>query len=434
MRNAVAYLGWRSGLAAALAAGGLFGGSAAAETKLVGFEVKALEVGRTDSVVRVPLVLDEAWAKAPSIKVADAAGTSVPGQLTAPAVTSAPAAAPAGKVARELVFVWPKLPANEAVKLTATLDTTASPTAESFAWKTLADGAEIELALGSKPVVKYMCAALDDSSAAAREKTYKPYHHVYNPAGDQLLSKGPGSKFPHHRGLYFGFMKVTYDEKKVVDVWHCKGDAHQSHEKVLASEAGPVLGRHTVLIAWRGIGKEAFAEETREVTAYRTPGGTLIEFASKVTPKSGVVKVDGDPQHAGFHFRANEEVTEKTSKETYYLRPDGKDAPGKFRNWSPGAKNPADAKHVDLPWNAMSFVVGGKRYTAEYIDRPQNPKEARFSERDYGRFGSYFVAEATPEKPLVVDYRFWVQEGEMDVAQANAQYANFTAPLEIKVP
>ena len=33
---------------------------------------------------------------------------------------------------------------------------------------------------------------------------------------------------------------------------------------------------------------------------------------------------------------------------------------------------------VDLPWNVMSFVVGGKRYTAAYLDRPENPKEARY--------------------------------------------------------
>jgi len=57
-------------------------------------------------------------------------------------------------------------------------------------------------------------------------------------------------------------------------------------------------------------------------------GGTLIEFASRVTTTGGDVKLDGDPQHSGFHFRATNEVADKTKGETYYLRPDGRDKPG----------------------------------------------------------------------------------------------------------
>ncbi|HEY1066538.1 MAG TPA: DUF6807 family protein, partial [Pirellulales bacterium] len=140
-----------------------------------------------------------------------------------------------------------------------------------------------------------------------------------------------------------------------------------------------------------------------------------------VSTKVGPISLDGDPQHAGFHFRASNEVATKTKGETYYLRVDGKGKPGETRNW-PGQK-----EHVNLPWNAMSFVVGGQRYTAVYLDRPENPKESRFSERDYGRFGSYFEYTITEEKPLAVDYRVWLQKGEMTVEEAAAQSANFVA-------
>ena len=55
-----------------------------------------------------------------------------------------------------------------------------------------------------------------------------------------------------------------------------------------------------------------------------------------------------------------------------------------------------------------------------YLDHPDNPKPARSSERDYGRFGSYFVADVTKDKPLKVKYRLWIQPGEMTVEQCEA--------------
>ena len=121
-------------------------------------------------------------------------------------------------------------------------------------------------------------------------------------------------------------------------------------------------------------------------------------------------------------------MPDKTAKQTYYIRPDG---PGKFgetRNW-PGQK-----AHVNLPWDAMTFVLGDQKYTAAYLDRPDNPKEARFSERDYGRFGSYFVREVTKDKPLTVRYRVWLQEGPMTVAEVAARSADFVEPVAVTLP
>ena len=112
--------------------------------------------------------------------------------------------------------------------------------------------------------------------------------------------------------------------------------------------------------------------------------------------------------------RAAQEVAGDTKDQTYYLRPDGKGAPGETRNWDQDNEGQlTNAQTTNLPFNAMSFVVGGQRYTAVYIDHPENPKPARYSERDYGRFGSYFVHDLEPGSPLDVQYRIWLQEGEM---------------------
>jgi hypothetical protein len=194
--------------------------------------------------------------------------------------------------------------------------------------------------------------------------------------------------------------------------------------------SGVLVGRHRVAIDWHGEKKEVFAREQRELAAYNLGSdgqGLLIDFSSRLTAVAGPVKLDGDPQHAGFQFRAAQEVAEKTKSQTYYVRPDGVGKPGQTRNW------PGDKHQVNLPWKAMSFVVGGQRYTVAYLDHPANPKESRWSERDYGRFGCYFEYELTSEKPLEIRYRLWIQPGEMTVAEVARLSADFAEPVEVSV-
>ena len=286
----------------------------------------------------------------------------------------------------------------------------------------------------------------DASSDDARNKSYKVFHHLYDPAGKRFVTNGGFTDpfddakklvYPHHRGIMYGFYKCSYgpDLKLQADTWHCppaedkkknkiSNTAHVAHEKTLSFESGPVLGRHRVLLGWYGRGDKPFALEERELTVYRVNGGTLVEFASRLKSTGGTVRVDGDPQHAGFQFRAANDVAEKTAKQTYYLRPDGKGELGATRNWDPKTKEGP----VDLPWDAMCFVLDKQRYTVCYLNHPSNPKETRFSERDYGRFGGYFRRDITEDRPLNVHYRLWLQAGEMTQEQVAALYTAFAAP------
>ena len=366
---------------------------------------------------------DGALKAARSVKLTGPGGREFPAQLTEPGLLGGPAEE-GGRVVRQLHFILPEMKQGEKVSLTATVSS--DPPAGGFTWKDT-PGKHAELSFGDRPVLRYMYQALDDSDAAIRTQTYKVFHHLYDPAGTRFITKGAGGQYTHHRGIFFGFSKTGYGEGKRVDTWHCSGDTHLSHEGFLASEAGPVLGRHLVEVDWHGVGKEVFAKERRELTVYNVRGGQLVEFATELSSTGGKVLLDGDPQHAGFQFRAAQDVAAGDQKLTYYLRPDGKGEPGATRNW-PGNKD-----FVNLPFNAMSFVVEGRRYTAVYLDKPTNPKEARFSERSYGRFGSYFVHEVTEEKPLYLNYRIWLQEGELTGRQAAALSADFVSPVRVEV-
>lgn len=291
-------------------------------------------------------------------------------------------------------------------------------------------GESIDLLYGDQKVIRYMNKPRDGTTKDMHELTFKPFHHVYDPAnGETLLTNGAGhaadkaNLFPHHRGIFYAFNKITYGDKSC-DVWHGRNGEFVLHDSVLSQVANKEYGRQKCKLLWCGKDGKTFATEERELTASLKEGSTQIDFDSVLKTNLTKVRLDGDPQHAGFHFRAAMEVAQKTKGQTYYLRPDGKGEPGNTRNWD--AKTRA-ANTVNLPWDACSFIVAGNRYTVLRMVHPSNPKEWRGSERDYGRFGDYFEWDLTPKTPLHVKYRLFILPGEMTVDQCTSKYREFTS-------
>src|SRR5262245_13542153 len=133
----------------------------------------------------------------------------------------------------------------------------AAPASGDYTWHDT-PGKYLELQHGDRPVLRYMYAAFDDTSPATREATFKVYHHLFDPSGSRLVTNGPSGLYPHHRGLFYGFNKVGYGDKKC-DIWH--GDsqhkfntigAYQEHVKMLVQRGGSDSGTHTALIGWHG--------------------------------------------------------------------------------------------------------------------------------------------------------------------------------------
>ncbi|MEX0818237.1 MAG: DUF6807 family protein, partial [Pirellulaceae bacterium] len=376
--------------------------------------VSAGQHDRRNTPVRIALDLPKAHAKETVARLSGADGQQLIGQLTAPGLLNMPDSDDQEHVARELHFILPSLDADQTAKFT--VQPGGGPTAgPAFVWQDN-EGLYSELHYGERPVLRYMYRAFDDSTPEKRFLTYKVFHHLFDQSGERIVTNGPDGQsgydskqilFPHHRGIFYGFNKCSYSGVERADVWHCQRDDHQSHGGLQAREAGPVVGRHRVVVDWHGKGKQVFAKEQREIAVYHLPDGRLVEFSSVLSSEVGPLKLDGDPQHAGFQFRAHNEVAAKTKGQTYYVRDDGQGKPGETRNW------PQDKSQADLAWKGISFVLGDKRYTCAYLDKPTNPKEARFSERDYGRFGSYFEYELDTGQTLAVNYRLWFQDGEL---------------------
>ena len=262
-------------------------------------------------------------------------------------------------------------------------------------------GTHIDLLYGDRKIARYVYERIKPED---RERTYKPFYHLYDIKGEKFVTKGPGGKFTHHRGIYYGFSKCSAldgkGNKVSVDTWHCKR-GYQSHEKVLQQKANSKEASIQSEIAWRVDDSTIFITEKRKLRfKFDKEERLQIDFDSTLSTTQPEVILDGDPQHAGFQFRASNEVAESTAKQTFYIRPkDGRDEMGKTKNW------PQNKDMSNLNWKAQSVVVGGNRYYTLYLDHSQNPKPSFYSERDYGRFGSYFKSAVTPENPLSVKYR-----------------------------
>lgn len=279
--------------------------------------------------------------------------------------------------------------------------------ATSFEWID-SKGRHMELVHGKRKIARYVYQKMDPSN---RELTYKPFHHIYQNDNNVFLTKGAGGKFSHHRGIFFGFSKCRIfkndTELANVDTWHCKR-AYQVHEKIVEKKVNKNLASHTSEISWRLDDGIVFITEKRTLSfSLMSDSSIKVDFKSLLSTDFEKVTLDGDPQHAGFQFRASNEIAQNNSNQTYYTRPvDGKGLPGQTKNW------PKNKDMKNLLWKAQTVFLNDSSYTTLYLDHPENPKPSFYSERDYGRFGSFFKSQVTPNNELTIRYRLIIGKNE----------------------
>ena len=275
----------------------------------------------------------------------------------------------------------------------------------------------LEVILDGKIAARYVYAH-DTSTPARRLETYKTYVHVFDAEGKAPITKGAGGDFTHHRGIFIGWNKIGFNGK-TYDRWHMN-NGEQVHQKFLDRKAGAEEAVVACLLHWNDEAGKPIVEETRTLTFRRAPAPArlVVDFATVLAAPQGDVKLEGDPEHAGIHYRPANEVVRK---ETVYVFP----------------KEGANAhKDLDYPWVGETYVLDGKKHSVVEMNHPGNPKGTKYSAyRDYGRFGAFFTAEIKQGAVLAVKYRFLVADGEMpgtEVIQKNWDaFAGVTAPTPV---
>jgi len=317
----------------------------------------------------------------------------------------------------ELWWIAPHVNAGQTAEWTVELIRRESA-GPAFRWQDV-EGEHLDLLLGDRKVVRYMYAR-DTSTPERAHETYKPYLHVFDAEGKDTITKGHGGRYTHHRGIFFGYSRLGYDDGKRGDWWHMK-NVTQEHREFVDQVAGPVFARFTSLIHWNdGEGKPVSIEErTFTVFAQPSPAIALIYCHSELKPGRGPIELNGDPEHAGFQFRAHNDVQDK---ETLYVFPGTVPPPvnaGKLKS------------HKDLPWAAMSYSMPSGRFSVLHMSHPGNPKGMVYSAyRTYGRFGAFFTRKLAAEETLKTNYGFWILSGDIPPSdQLDSQHAVFVSPL-----
>ncbi len=274
----------------------------------------------------------------------------------------------------------------------------ASIEAHSFRWLKQADGM-LDLYDGDRRVLRYVH-SYDPSTEETLHETYKCYYHVYDVTGKCQLTKGSGGLYTHHRGLFIGWNRLTIGNTEY-DFWHMK-ETTQRHSKTTKLTADKRQAQLSTCINWCNAEDKVILIENRSITVYDSadPQLLLLDFESKLTPVAGDVLLNGDPEHAGFQFRAHNNVAEGESdvKATYLFHEDGIDP----------------TQDHNLPWAAMSFGLNGKHFTVQHMNHPDNPRPTVYSAyRDYGRFGAFPILEIPNNETRTLRYRVYVMQGKM---------------------
>lgn len=321
-----------------------------------------------------------------------------------------------------------RLLAAAALLLISSASFAADPSAATFSWHDDPQAGTADLKYGDQPVVRYMY-AYDTSTEQRAHETFKVFHHVFGPGSDDIITKGPHGKYTHHRGIFFGFNKTQFEGQEL-DFWHCRQGEHQRHVRFEKLSADDEQARMIAEIHWIDRAGKPVIVESRDMNFRPLTGdlagrGFQIDFDSTLVSKRGDITLTGDRQHAGFQIRAAQEIAETDGAR--YVRPAG--FPEQPEAYQANDKTEPN-KHIDLGWFAMTYELGGRRYTFEYFEDPDMPKPSRYSERPYGRFGAFFTAQVTEAQPLHVRYRVNVITGETPTRdEIQARYDQFRAAV-----
>ncbi len=236
----------------------------------------------------------------------------------------------------------------------------------------------------------------------------KTYLSIYDSEGQRLSNPGlhpdgrTRGRFPHHRGLFIGWNQIRSDLGSD-DLWHLRHDERMALEAIKKQEATPDGVTLELLVHWYSADRDddldgLLIAEHRTIQVSRPAGRTQVDQESRMVAQRDL-RLRGDLQHAGVHFRADAGVDDER-EHTRYL-------------WDPADLPPGPGRVIsdELRWVNFRFPLHGNWYSVTQLDPPEN-RSTELSWRDYGRFGFFFTDDLDKGETRTVRTRLLFDEME----------------------
>lgn len=157
----------------------------------------------------------------------------------------------------------------------------------------------VTLTEAGKTVLVYRTKPLDAANEPGRANFVSP---LYAPDGTALTEDKPGDH-PHHRGLWWAWMKVQVDGRSVADGWYMKNLSYFVREKRFLGDAEGG-GTLTVEVDWIVNSGPELAYVAREVTQVIVrplkAGVRRVEFDTTITARVDALGLGGSEDDRGF--------------------------------------------------------------------------------------------------------------------------------------
>ncbi len=228
------------------------------------------------------------------------------------------------------------------------------------------------------------------------------YHdEIVLPGSAVFVTRGEGpGLYPHHRGVFLGWNRVHHDGRDT-DFWHLRDGARIVRQaNGVACERGGAA--RTTSLSWiDGTGRTVLREARRTLALPEGPDVLVLDYDIALTAVDGDIDLDGDAQHAGFQFRAADEVAASPA-DTVTVLAAGAAAVASVPEGVRGAVI-ADAR-----WVAQRYTIAGRRCTVLHCDHPDNARPTVYGVRPYGRFGAFPRVHLAAGETVRLRYRITV--------------------------
>ncbi len=304
---------------------------------------------------------------------------------------------------------------------------------------TATDEKALDIVVGGKKVLQYNHAIVpppEDLGRIPEERRHRYdrggfIHPLWSPAGSVLTDIHPPDHI-HHMGIWMPWTHTRY-EGKMVDFWNVgDGTGTVRFVQYLDMTEGPVYGgfkseqEHIALQTSKG--EQVILKEVWDVRAYNVGGPEkgywLVDFKSTQRCVAEEPLIQEEYRYGGFGFRAARQWKGTNSA---YLTSEG--------------KTRTDGHATRARWCDNAGVIDGQWEGVTFYSHPDNfghPEPMRlWPEPDNYIFFNFCPSqlgewEMEPGEDHVFQYRWYVHEGKVVVADAERVWNDYANPPQVK--